>query len=144
MELSAVVERLCAEVPEAIGAIVCDYEGEAVVWAFGRGELPSGAERNARSRIPQSLELQMSLTEFLLRITGAEPCGLLRIFGEKSTARGLGTIRSLDLRFESIDLLVRPLPEDYYVMLAVRRPAIRAAAGARLDTAERVLTSLIR
>lgn len=144
MDLTAVVQKLCEQVPEAIGAIICDFEGEGVVWAFGRAEVPAGAERNARSRIPQTLETSMSLPEFLLRITGAEPCALLRMFAEKSHARGLGAIRGLDLRFEEMDLLVRPLPEDYYVMLALRRPAIRAAAGARLDVAERALSQLMR
>lgn len=143
MELQQAVDTLCASLPEAIGAIVCDFEGEAVVWAVGAATPPEGAERNALSRIPRALQPTMPWVEFLLRISGAEPCALLRLFGERSAARGVGGIVDLDLRFEAIDLLVRALPEDYYVMLALRRPALAGLARDSLDRARKHLATLI-
>jgi hypothetical protein len=143
MQIEEVVQLLCAEIPEAIGAIVCDYEGESVVYALGPAEPPDGAEESARSRIPRTLGSKISITEFLLRIAGAEPCSLLTLFGERSLSRGAGEIVSLDLRFEQVDLLIRRLPDGYYVMVALRRPALRGQAKSSLEAAQRRLTALI-
>src|SRR5688572_29004589 len=141
MELEGVVEALCTRLPEAIGAILCDSEGEAVVHAIGAADPPDGAERNAESRIPRSFIDSMSLREFLLRVSGAEPCPLLQMFRERSEARGFGPIAGLDLSFGAIELLVRCLPDDYYLMLALRRPTIRARAVVALDQARAELAA---
>src|SRR5262245_18853795 len=143
LDLEEIVRSLLAELPEAIGAIVCDGEGEAVVSVLGASPPPPGAEEQARSRIPSKLAPAMSLSEFLLRVGGAEPCGLIAQLEECGTTRRVGALDGFDLRFSELDVLVRRLPEQYYVMLALRRPSARALAGARLETARARLAALI-
>jgi hypothetical protein len=65
------------------------------------------------------------------------------MFGEKSELRGGGALVGFDLRFTEVDVLVRRLPEDYYVMLALRRPSSSAVARARLEEAHAELARMI-
>lgn len=143
MDLDAVVRQLCDRLPEAIGAVLCDFDGEAVVSAVGHAPAPQGAEVLARARIPRALASEVSLTDFLMRVSGAEPSAFLRAFDEQTRTRGLGPLEAVDLRFDEVDVLVRRLPEDYYVMLALRRPSRPSAARQEIEEARRSLAALI-
>ena len=143
MDLEEIVQRLAQDVPNAIGAIVCDYEGETVTLALGRAPLPAEAEDHARSYIPRAMVPDVDLGEFLLKLAGAEPCALIRLFDKHSKSHGTGPLTSLDLRYRGVDMLVRRLPEDYYVLLVLLRPALAARARVRLEAASRALAALV-
>lgn len=76
-ELEALLEALCDRLPSAIGAVLCDFEGESVVAALGAAPVPPDAEARAREHVPRALALTMPVKEFLIRLAGAEPCALL-------------------------------------------------------------------
>jgi hypothetical protein len=127
-DLEGIVRDLCAQVPQAIGAIVCDWEGEAVVCALGGATVPPEAELRARDHVPRAMELTMPVSEFLVRLAGAEPAGLLRVFGECGERFGTGCLDALEVSYREISILIRRLPNDFYLMLLLRRPAITAQA----------------
>lgn len=128
MEIQAIIQELCTKVPAAIGAIVCDFEGEAVVCARGRAAAPVEAAARAREHVPRAIELTMPIEEFLMRLAGAEPCGLIRMFEASGLRRGLGALATLEIRYSNVEMLVHKLPNDFYLMLLLRRPAVTAEA----------------
>ena len=143
MELEEVVRSLCLDLPDAIGAIVCDHEGESVVHAYGASPPPIEAEAEARARMPRDFQSQLGAREFLLRLAGAEPCAVLRLIEQGGLRQGAGALSSLELRFAAVEMLIRRLPEEFYVMLALKRPTLKARARMRLDSAARDLARLI-
>src|SRR5262245_10045523 len=139
MELEAIVRELCARVPRAIGAIVCDWEGEAIACALGATEAPQGAEERAREHVPRAITLTMPGSEFLVRLAGAEPAGLLRVFGQSGERCGTGELTSLEVSYQEVSVLIDRLPNDFYLMLLLRRPAVTATAKHLMDEASRLL-----
>ncbi len=144
MTLESELERLIAAVPEAIGAIVCDFEGETVVVALGSASLPREAEARALEHVPRRISLEMPVAEFLMRLGGAEPCAILRIAEDAGRRRGGGGIRSLHARYRAVEVLVDPLPEGYYLVLVLRRPALASHARFRLQDASQRLSEYVR
>lgn len=134
---------LCRGVPSAIGAVLCDPEGETVVSALGSAPAPAAAEQRAREHVPRALELSMPVAEFLVRLAGAEPCALLNLFDGFIRKHRGGLVRALHFRYAEIELLVRRLPEDFYVVLVVRRAAESASARRQLDAAARTLAQAL-
>ena len=126
--LEGVLQALCLEVPDAIGAVLCDFEGETVVMALGAGDPPPEALARAQEHVPRALGLEMPLKAFLMRLAGAEPCALLRLFQGRCEIGHAGALQGLTMRYAEVDLLVERLPEDFYVVLAVRRPEVTAQA----------------
>lgn len=143
MDLDAAIKDLVTGVPGALGAIVCDFEGESVVLARGSAPLPPDAELHARSYIPSTMTVDVDAGEFLLKLLGAEPCALLRLFEEHSRSFGIGGVDGFEMRFREVDVIVRRLPEDYYVVFALRRPAVEARARAKLEVAKRALARMV-
>lgn len=140
MELQEIVDDLAAQVPGSIGAVLCDFEGETVVLARGDANAPDEAEDMARDHLPKAMALTMPVQEFLLRLGGAEPCGLLRMFGELGAKGGAGQLTHLELRYETVDLLVDRLPNDFYLVLVLRRPAVSGVARHAARIAARLLS----
>lgn len=138
--LEEILERLMQEVPQAIGAVVCDFEGEAVIALLGAAEPPLEATAKALEHVPRQMSLDMPIGQFLLRLAGAEPCALLRMIDQHGRLRGAGTVRSLDVCYEKVEILVDPLPSDYYVVLVLRRPALASHARFHLRDATRRLS----
>ena len=132
MDLSQPLVALCGAVPKAIGAVLCDFEGETVVSALGRAPPPPEAAARAKDHVPKALALTMPVGEFLVRLGGAEPCALLPLFGDRGRARGAGELRTLVLRYAAIELLIQRLPNDFYLVLVLARPAVRALAERHL------------
>ena len=133
--LTEILTHICETIPETIGVIMCDQEGEKVVGVAGKATLPTGAADRARSQLPANMQSEISSREFVLRIVGAEPCALLRLLDERGQASGAGRVDSFDLRYRELDLLVQRLPEEYYVVLALRRPNVIALAREALSSA---------
>ena len=127
-ELDCIVGDLCRSVPHSIGAVLCDFDGETVVSALGSAPIPAAAEVRAREQMPRSLASSIAPRELLMRIGGAEPCALLRLFGEAGPSRGAGDLMDLEMRYDEVEMLVRRLPNEYYLVLVLRRPAITARA----------------
>ena len=135
---------LCRGVPSAIGAVLCDYEGETVAAALGPAPAPAAAEQRAREHVPRALDLSMPVAEFLVRLAAAEPCALLNLFDGFIQKHGGGLLRALHFRYAEIELLVRRLPEDFYVVLVVRRAAETASARRKLDHAAQTLAQALQ
>jgi hypothetical protein len=128
IELDAIVRRLCSAVPRSIGAIVCDWEGEAICCVLGTADAPPEAEARARDHVPRAITLTMPVAEFLVRLAGAEPAGLLRMFGQTGERLGTGCLTSLELSYREVSILIDRLPNDFYLMLLLRRPAVTSTA----------------
>jgi len=135
VELERILEALCAKVPEAIGAVLCDFEGETVVTALGRAEPPVEAAARAAEHVPKNLALTMPVAQFLVRLAGAEPCAPLRLFSETCLRHRVGELGALEAQYATVELLVERLPEDFYVVVVLRRPALPGRARYHLRRA---------
>lgn len=122
--MEQVLKALCARVPAAIGAVVCDDEGETVVSVLGRAPPPEAAEQRARDHVPRSMALHMPVGEFLVRLVGAEVCAVLRAVDHRSRAKAAGAVFGMHIAYREVDLLLSTLPDDYYVVVVLRRPVV--------------------
>lgn len=139
MELQTILDDLAGAVPKAIGAVLCDFEGETVVASLGAARAPEQAEALAREHVPRSMALAMPVQEFLVRLAGAEPCALLRMFSLLGDKHGTGALSTFELRYDEVDVLVDRLPNDFYLVLLLRRPAVIGHARHHLRRAGRAL-----
>lgn len=103
----------------ALGAVLCDFEGEAVLTCVGGTPLSDAVATEAMRHVPEALPAHHSPEEFLLRLCGAEPCALLALFARTATATGAGTVAGYELRFETVGVVVVCLPEDYYLTVVL-------------------------
>lgn len=142
--MEAALRDLCARIPSAIGAVVCDDEGETVVCSLGPAAPPAEAEREAREHVPRSIALHMPVGEFLVRLVGAELCAILRAFEVASRDKTAGAVDAVQLSYREIDLLLHPLPEDYYLVTVLRRPVVLGAARHLVERAARAVADDIR
>lgn len=118
-----------ARSPQVIGAVLCDDEGEAVFVSSGEAELPSGATARASEHMPRTMALDVPERDFLLRLGSAETCGLLRVLQRVAQTRGAGAVEFVHLRYAHVDVILRALPEDFYVAVFVK--SSNAAPGVR-------------
>ncbi|MEL7370821.1 MAG: hypothetical protein AAFN74_18010 [Myxococcota bacterium] len=128
IEFQDIVQVICDRVPEVIGAVLCDQQGETIVSAMGRSEVPPEANERAKEHVPHTMDLDMPVNEFLVRLAGAEPCGLVRQIQAAQNERAAGTLDAYVARYAEVDLIVEQLPEDLYLFVALRRPASIGAA----------------
>jgi hypothetical protein len=127
VNVEALLLRLVGELPEAIGAVVCDEEGETVMAMLGRADIPPEAEDRALEHVPRTLALEMPVGQFLLRLCGAEASTLIRTLDTHSRSRGAGAFASLHARYERVEVIVEPLRDDYYLVLVLDRPTLGRA-----------------
>lgn len=139
MEFTDILEALCQQVPEAIGAVLCDFEGETVVTALGRAAPPHDAIVRAQEHVPKAMALSMPVAEFLVRLAGAEPCALLRQFADVGVRRQAGGLRTLEMQYREVQTFACRLPEEFYVVLVTRRPALSGRARACVSRAAAAL-----
>ncbi len=142
-ELQQILIDLCARVPDAIGAVCCDYEGETVVSSLGKANASQEAQARAMEHVPRRMKLTMPLGEFLVRLAGAEPCALMRMFAEIGARVGAGSLQGLSARYADVEMLTHSLPNEYYIVLLVRRPAVQAMARRHLSVAAEKLAVYI-
>jgi len=94
---------LLARIPRARGAIFCDHEGESVEWALP-GAPPSGMAQ---------------LSEYELKLCGAQLAAAWLLFEERSQEHGGGAIRELQLGTSLGTLLAQAVAEGYYAVLLI-------------------------
>ncbi len=137
-EFEAVLADLCDN-PDVIGAVLCDDEGEMVATSRGRAELPPGAAEQAARHMPNAFSVDVPTPDFLLRLGSAETCGPLRLMQRIAKRGAAGDVQTVDLRYAELDVLLHALPEDFYIVVFVRRPNLLAGLWARLAAAGRML-----
>ena len=115
---------MCDRIPHAIGAVLCDQQGESIVSALGRAQVPPLARERAQDHVPSRLDLNIPVGEFLVRLAGAEPCALLRQIQATQNERNAGTLAAYVARYDEVDVVVEQLPDDLYLFVVVRRPSV--------------------
>ncbi len=138
----AAVEEAAA-VPGALGAVLCDFEGEAVVTRWGVGPLPPDVEAEAQKHVPNAVRSQVSVGQYLLRLAAAEPCALLMTFSRKTLSRHGGPLDTLEIAYRNVGLVVLSLPEDFYLVIVLDRKRIRSFGHAR-RVAQKLRPRLVR
>ena len=125
--MEPILQELCDRFPQALGAAVCDSEGESLGSALGSAEFPQQSLELIESALPLHYD-RASWTEqetkmFALRQWAAEPsrsAGLLRRayeFAGESHGLDIFSIRS-----EALDLAVGVMEEHMYLVLVLVRP----------------------
>ena len=143
IDLQDVVQGVCDQIPEAIGVVLCDQQGETIVSALGNSDVPPDAQSRAKEHVPSRMGLNMPVNEFLVRLAGAEPCALLRQIQAAQNERGAGTLDAYVARYAEVDLIVEQLPEDLYLFVALRRPASVGVARRFTQAAAKRLEALV-
>ena len=98
MPFHYILTNLLVDVPDALGAVFVDSDGEAVEWVSNRDGPP-----------------------FELRVEGACQAATLRQLGRVTAATGAGDLQSYALVGSQRTTLTQILPHGYYVVLVVRR-----------------------
>jgi hypothetical protein len=141
--IDAVIQELCSGLPRAIGAIVCDPDGERIAHAEGRAPAPLSATDRAKAQLPQSMRDRSESLELLLQLAAAEPQAYLRALHDRGRSSGAGDLKTVELQFADVCVLVSPLPEQHYLLLALRRPCVVLDARQALESAGSRLRPLI-
>ncbi len=119
MLFNYLLTNLLVDVPQAVGAIFVDPEGEAVEWVTRHND------------------------PFDLKVEGAYHSIFMRQLEDVTTSIRAGTIESLVLEGSRLVTLTQALPGGYYVVLVVDRYGSRAHALHRLRRAAEVIAKEI-
>lgn len=138
MSLESLLDT-ASQCPGTFGVLLCDYEGETVMSRFGDTEVSSVVLDAAASQLPGSLRTKVEAKEYLLRVVGAELCPLLAQFDRVTQNADEGPLIGFELVFEHIDLVVRRLPDDYYLAFVLGKGR---GLGAARYWADRLAPSL--
>jgi hypothetical protein len=117
MPFNYLLTNLLVDVPEAIGAIFLDHEGETVDFVTRHGE------------------------PFDLKVEGAYHGIFTRKLGSAFGAFELGSLESFVVESTELATLTQLLPAGYYIVLVARRPLAQARARHHL---RRTATALAR
>jgi predicted regulator of Ras-like GTPase activity (Roadblock/LC7/MglB family) len=98
MPFNYILTNLLVDVPEAVGAVFVDSDGEAVEWVSNRDGPP-----------------------FELKVEGAYQAVVQRQLGRVTAANGGGRLSSYALLGGRLATLTEVLPHGYYVVLVARR-----------------------
>jgi predicted regulator of Ras-like GTPase activity (Roadblock/LC7/MglB family) len=119
MPFNYLLTNLLVDVPQAVGAIFVDPEGEAVEWVTRHDD------------------------PFDLKVEGAYHSIFMRQLEEMASSAHAGTVSSLVLEGTRLVTLTQALPRGYYVVLVVDRSGSRAHALHRLRRAAEVIAEEI-
>jgi hypothetical protein len=117
MPFQYVLTNLLVDVPEAVGAIFLDDEGEAVEWVSSDAADP-----------------------YHLKIEGAYQAIIQRFLASAGIAEETGRLESYILQGRELVTLTELLPDGYYVVLVARRAGSLAVARHHLKRAARVIS----
>jgi predicted regulator of Ras-like GTPase activity (Roadblock/LC7/MglB family) len=119
MPFNYLLTNLLVDVPQAVGAILVDPEGEAVEWVTRHND------------------------PFDLKVEGAYHSIFMRQLKQLTTSVNTGPIDSFVLEGSRLVTLTQALPDGYYVVLVVDRSGSRAHALHRLRRAAEVIAKEI-
>ena len=119
MPFNYLLTNLLVDIPQALGAIFVDPEGEAVELVTRHGD------------------------PFDLKVEGAYHSIFLRQLDALTASANAGPIDSFVLEGTHLTTLTQALPDGYYVVLVVDRSASRAQALERLRRAAQVFAEEI-
>ncbi|MCG6947933.1 MAG: roadblock/LC7 domain-containing protein [Acidobacteria bacterium] len=119
MPFNYLLTNLLVDVPQAVGAILVDPEGEAVEWVTRHDD------------------------PFDLKVEGAYHSIFMRRLDQLAANMDAGQIDSFVLEGTSLVTLTQALPDGYYVVLVVDRSGSRAHALHRLRRAAEVIAKEI-
>jgi hypothetical protein len=115
MPFTYLLTNLLVDIPEAIGAIFLDDEGETVDFVTRHGE------------------------PFDLKVEGAYQGIFTRQLVAACSASGIGKLESFVVEATAFATLTHLLPDGYYVVLVARGPVARARAQHQLRRAAQML-----
>jgi predicted regulator of Ras-like GTPase activity (Roadblock/LC7/MglB family) len=119
MPFNYLLTNLLVDVPQAVGAILVDPEGEAVEWVTRHND------------------------PFDLKVEGAYHSIFMRQLEQLTTSVNAGPIDSFVIEGSRLVTLTQALPGGYYVVLVVDRNGSRAHALHRLRRAADVIANEI-
>jgi predicted regulator of Ras-like GTPase activity (Roadblock/LC7/MglB family) len=119
MPFNYLLTNLLVDVPQAVGAIFVDPEGEAVEWVTRHND------------------------PFDLKVEGAYHSIFMRQLEQLTTSVNAGPIESFVIEGSRLVTLTQALPDGYYVVLVVDRSGSRAHALHRLRRAAEVIAKEI-
>ena len=120
MPFHYVLTNLLADVPDAVGAIFLDSQGEAIEWVSRSDGEP-----------------------YHLKVEGACHAVIKRQFADAVEAANDGRLEAYVLVGERLATLTQLLPDGYYVVLVARRTSSLARAGFHLRRAARIIADEI-
>jgi hypothetical protein len=120
MPFHYILTNLLVDVPEALGAIFLDDEGEAVEWVSNHDGPP-----------------------YHLKVEGAYHAVIKRQLSEITMARGGGALSSYAFVGSRLATLTEVLPHGYYVVLVARRSGPLGLARFHLRRAAAVIADEI-
>jgi hypothetical protein len=120
MPFNYLLTNLLVDVPEALGAIFLDEEGETVDFVTRHGE------------------------PFDLKVEGAYQGIFIRQLNSSFDGTEAGTLESFVIEGTELATLTHLLPGGYYVVLVARNPVVRARARRHLrHTAEMIAREIL-
>ncbi len=115
MPFNYMLTNLLVDVPEAVGAIFLDDEGEAVEWVTRHND------------------------PFDLKVEGAYHSIFVRRLATISAGSKIGKLKHYIIKGEALTALTHPLPDGYYLLLIMDRPGPLGKAVYHLEHAAEVL-----
>ncbi len=115
MPFNYLLTNLLVDVPEAVGAIFLDDDGETVDFVTRHGE------------------------PFDLKVEGAIQGIFTRQLGMTFSEAGIGSLEHFMVEGAELATLTHILPDGYYVVLVARKPVARARAQHHLEQTARML-----
>ena len=120
MPFQYILANLLVDVPQAVGAIFLDDEGEAVEWVSNQEGPP-----------------------YHLKVEGAYHAVIKRRLGELVATTNLGALRSYAFVADRLTTLTEVLPHGYYLVLVARRTGPLGLARFHLRRAAAVIAAEI-
>ncbi len=115
MPFNYMLTNLLVDVPEAVGAIFLDDEGEAVDWVTRHND------------------------PFDLKVEGAYHSIFVRRLATISVDSHFGELKHYLVQGEALTVLTHPLPDGYYLLLVMDRPGHLGKAIFHLEHAAEIL-----
>ena len=115
MPFNILLTNLLVDIPEAIGVIFLDEEGETVDFVTRHGE------------------------PFDLKVEGAYQGLFTRQLDSTFSTAGIGSLECFVVEGTELATLTNILPDGYYVVLVVRKPVARARAQHHLHQTAKML-----
>ncbi len=115
MPFNYLLTNLLVDVPEAVGAIFLDDEGEAVEWVTRHND------------------------PFDLKVEGAYHSIFVRRLTTISAESQFGKLKQYIIKGEALTALTHPLPDGYYLLLVMDQPGHLGKATFHLENTAEVL-----